>query len=135
MYVIFRYICTNTKNLVLHLSYLVRLDCFSKAFNWWVIALNSCFVRNMHKNALFLLKNCKKSPKAGVLPPDPLAFRRWGSAPRPPIPHWEFLTTPLLNTILLMLIISRKTVNINFLSLLVGLDERNWVGAQDSSHW
>jgi len=28
-----------------------------------------------------------------------------------------------------------KTVNTNFLSLLVRLYQRNWVGAQDTSHW
>jgi len=31
--VIFCYIYTNISKLILHLSYLVRLDCFSNAFN------------------------------------------------------------------------------------------------------
>jgi len=31
--VMFSYIYTNTTKLVLHLSYLVRVDCFSNAFN------------------------------------------------------------------------------------------------------
>jgi len=28
----------NGTKVVLHLSYLIRLDCFSNAFNWWFIA-------------------------------------------------------------------------------------------------
>jgi len=32
--VIFSYIYTNGTKLVLHLSYLIRLDCISNAFDW-----------------------------------------------------------------------------------------------------
>jgi len=31
-----------------------------------LLASNSYFGRNMHKNALFLMKNCKKSPRAVI---------------------------------------------------------------------
>jgi len=41
----------------------------------------------MYKNALFLLKNCKNRL---------LLSAAGGFAPRPPpLPHWEFLATPL----------------------------------------
>jgi len=108
--VIFRYIYTNTTKLILYLSYLVRLDCFSNVFIWWVIASNSYFGRNMYINGLFLLKNCKKkSPKAGGFDPRPtLPSAARGSAQRPPIPQWEFMPTSLLHTILLMLNIKHE---------------------------
>jgi len=36
----------------------------------------------MHKNALFLLQNCKNRPALGTSPPDPLAFGGWRFAPK-----------------------------------------------------
>jgi len=83
----------NTTKLLLHSSYLVRWDCFSNAFdNWWVIAaLKDLFGRNMHKNVLFLLKNCKNHPALGS-PQAPLP----PAAETPAITqHWEFQATPL----------------------------------------
>jgi len=47
--------------------------------------LNNYFGLNMHKNALFLLKNGKNRPALRVPPPDP----------RQPLSDWEFLATPL----------------------------------------
>jgi len=38
---------------------------------------NSYFGGNKHKNALFLLKNCKR-PTQGALTPCPLVFGGWG---------------------------------------------------------
>jgi len=71
--VIFSYIYTKSTKLILNLSYLVRLDCFSIDFNIHELLLkNSYFGRNMHKNALFSLKNCKKSPNGGFAPRPPI---------------------------------------------------------------
>jgi len=56
---------------------------------------NSYFGRNMHKNALFLLKSCPAlgasppdylHPTAGSFVPRPLASDGWISAPRSPPP-------------------------------------------------
>jgi len=88
----------------------------------------------MHNNALLLLKNCKKLLRAGGFTPDPLPSAAGGSAPRPLIPHWEFLTMSLLHTILLMLNIKQNCGYQHFKSF-GRFDERNWVGAQDSSHY
>jgi len=55
---------------VLHFSYLVHLGCFLNAFNWWFIAVKYpqlFWPKYMHKNALFLLRNCKKSPSVQTL--------------------------------------------------------------------
>jgi len=52
----------------------------------------------MHKNALFLLKKCKKkSPRAGGLPPDPFAFGGWGichKTSNPPLRIPGYATAP-----------------------------------------
>jgi len=50
----------------------------------------------MHKNPLFLLKNCKKSLRAGDFAPKPPCLWRLGAPPQDlqcPIPHWEFLAS------------------------------------------
>jgi len=99
---VYSYVYTNTTRLVLHSSYLVRLHCFSNAFNWWVIALNDYFGWNtgMYKNALFLLKNCKNRPALGdsfapispcFLQLRPRTSGGWGLCP----PHWKTLATPM----------------------------------------
>jgi len=44
----------------------------------------------MHKNALFLLKNCKNRPGLGDTPPDP-----WCPPAALPPHHWEILAMPL----------------------------------------
>jgi len=62
----------------------------------------------MHKNELFLQEIAKNRLVLGVSPPDLLASAAEGSAPRPSILHWEFLATPLLHTILLMLNIKQE---------------------------
>jgi len=54
----------------------------------YVIALNSYFGQNMHKNALFLLKNSKKNfLDLGVSPPNLLAFGGWGLRSKTSNPH------------------------------------------------
>jgi len=84
------------------------------------LLLNKYFGRNMHKNTLFSLKNCKKSPSAGVFtsrPPclrrlglrfqtpndlkwlkDPLPYPRCNSSPL--LSHYEFLAMSLLYIII-----------------------------------
>jgi len=81
----------------------------------------------MHKKALFLLKDCKKNRlEQRGSPPDPLAFGGWVLRPKTsnPLlkipgyanaPHHSFNAEYQAG----------KHVNTNFLSLLVGLDERN----------
>jgi len=63
--------------------------------------------RNMHKNALFLLKIAKKkSPRAGDFAPrPPLAFCGWGLRSKTSNPP---LRTPGLHTIYLMLNIKHE---------------------------
>jgi len=51
------------------------------------IASNSYFGRYMHKNALFLLKNCKNRPALWVSLPNPLAsggYELYSQTPTPP---------------------------------------------------
>jgi len=55
----------NTTKLVPHLSYLVSLDTL---LNDELLLENNYFGRNMRKNALFLLKNCKNRPALGARP-------------------------------------------------------------------
>jgi len=111
--VISSYIFAKTTKLILLLSYLVRLDCFSNAFNWWDIALNSYFGRNTKyawKCIIFIEKLQNRRalkalpqtplPPAGSLPQTP-SLRRMGASPQAPNGlrqplHWESLATPLL---------------------------------------
>jgi len=49
-----------------------------------LLLYNSYFGQNMHKNALFLLKNCKIRPALGASPPGHLASNGWGLYPHIP---------------------------------------------------
>jgi len=42
-----------------------------------LLLLSNYFGRTMHKNALFLLKNCKNCPALGALPPNSFASSGW----------------------------------------------------------
>jgi len=77
---------TNTTKLVLHLSYLVRLDYISNAFDWLVIAI-IILAKICIKIRQFYWKICKNLPTLAA----PL------SNPRHPSPttHWKFLVTIL----------------------------------------
>jgi len=55
----------------------------------------------MHKNALFLLKNCKNRPAPRTKPP---ASGGWGFAPRPLPTPWKFLATPLKASMMICLV-------------------------------
>jgi len=56
----------HTTKRVLHLSYLIRIERFT----------NTNVLQNMHKNALFLLKNCRNRP-ALFAPRPPMASGVW----------------------------------------------------------
>jgi len=57
------------------------------------IASNSYFGRNMHKNALFLLKNCKNVPALGPPQPNLLASGGCQTSVNSPILHCQILPT------------------------------------------
>jgi len=126
--IILSYIYAYTTKLELHLSYLVRLD--SNAFNWWIIAI---LAEICTKCVIFIEKLQKNSPRAGdfaTRSPLPSAARGW-----PPIPHWEFLATPLLHAILLMMNIKQENCEYQLFKSFGPTRRDILSGAQDSSHW
>jgi len=55
----------NTTNIVLYLSYSIRIDCFSNVLiDEFLLKIDL----NILKNALFLLKNCKNLTVLGLRP-------------------------------------------------------------------